>query len=115
MPIEWQLVQPISWETFDNVRDSVSGEVVWYDPYKGELDFNKEECGFLDLRTRNGEIKRVKLDRPALNDKVRDAHPRPGDLIGIRFVEEKRSEKGKSASGQPYKVFNVMRGVGGVE
>lgn len=111
--IQWVKVQPPRYQKWEEVGTTITGEVVWYDPYRGERDFNKVECGFLDLRISTGEIVRVCLDRGALNDKLRDAHPRPGDFIGIRFIEEKRASEGKSKDGSPYKTFSVLRGVGG--
>lgn len=110
--IQWVKVEPPRWHKWDAVGGSITGEVVWYDPYRGERTFDKEECGFLDLRLQTGEIKRVLMDRGALNDKVRDAHPRSGDMIGIKFTEEKRGSEGKSKDGSPYKTFSVIKGVG---
>ena len=89
--IQWVPVDKPRFQKWDKPGDGCMGEVVWYDPYRGERDFNKEECGFLDLLNPQGQIVRVVLDKPNLNEKVRDARPQIGDLLGIKFAEEKRS------------------------
>lgn len=102
--IEWKEVV-LSYKKWEQPGDKVHGQVLHYSPQGGATTFDGKECGFLDLDRRDGQVLRIVLDKAALCDRIQAAYPEKGQWLGIKFVEEKQTDKG-----QPYKVFNVYKG-----
>ena len=90
---------------FESPGDWVAGEVLWFDPHEGDSDFDDQPCGFLDLKTFDGQIVRVCLDNQQKVDKVRNAHPHPGSFIAMKYEGEVDGKNGKK-----YKRYKVCRG-----
>ena len=102
--IEWKEVV-LSYKKWEQPGDKVHGQVLHYSPQGGATTFDGKECGFLDLDRQDGQVLRIVLDKAALQDRIQAAYPEKGQWLGIKFVEEKQTDKG-----QPYKVFNVYKG-----
>ena len=104
--VEWATVV-VHFFKADQPGRRVAGRVVRYDPSKGGKTYKGEPCGFVDLASLSdfGVIHRVTLDKPQLADKVAAADPRPGSLLGVKFVGEVEGKGGDS-----YKQFAVFVG-----
>ena len=105
MKINWKEVV-VHYQKWEKPGDKVHGQVLYYSPEGGASTFDGKECGFLDLHHPSGHVLRIVLDKAALQDRIQAAYPEPGMWLGVKFVEEKQTDKG-----QPYKVFAVYKGL----
>ena len=102
--IEWKEVV-IHFMKWEKVGAKVHGQVIHYSPERGAVTYDGKDCGFVDLDRQDGAVMRVVLDKAQLADKVAAAYPKRGTWLGIKFTEEKKTDKG-----HPYKVFAVYKG-----
>ena len=101
----WQLVPPRTYIKFDNVGDSVEGQVVFYSPNIGETHRdNQTPCGFLDLDGAGGKRFRISLDKLSLTTQVSFALPEPGDVLRVLYAEDVVGKGGNT-----YHRFEVYR------
>ena len=105
--INWEIVQSPRHAKFDTIGDRIAGRVIYYSPDTGETTYNDEPCGYLDMTPLGGGPNlRVTLDNPNLADRIRDAYPVPGMLLGIKYVEDTEGKNGRT-----FKRFECYRGV----